>query len=196
MRELILASQSKYRALCLRDAGLQFSQIPSNFDESTISAADPGALSAILAQEKCLQVAANHPNSIVIGSDQVAWCDNTRLSKPVTFENACAQLAFCQDKEAAFYTSVCVARPNSSNTKSATVLTTLKFRSLSTEEITTYVQKDQPLDCAGSFKIEENGIHLFEYVRSDDPTALIGLPMLATLAFLRELGIHPLEGVS
>ena len=192
MRQLILASQSRYRAEALENAGLVFSQIPANVDESAFEAADPGTLSADLALKKCLHVASDHPDAIVIGSDQVAWCANVRLSKPGTFEKACEQLSYCQGKEATFYTSVSVTAPDLTEALTATIPTKLKFRQLSHAEIAAYAHLDQPFDCAGSFKIEANGIHLFEYVDSVDPTALVGLPMLATLKFLREAGINPL----
>lgn len=167
--------------------------MPASLDERAFTADDPGSLSELLAIGKCQQVARENSQAVVIGSDQIGWCDNRRLDKPGSPEGACAQLRACQGKTAVFFTSVCVTWPGLDEPRTATVQTALKFRSLSDREIARYVELDKPIDCAGSFKIEANGSHLFEYVTSDDPSALIGLPMLATLAFLREAGIDPLK---
>lgn len=199
-KPLILASGSVYRAQALRDAGLAFTQVSPDVDEQAIMRSaslgkaqiNPGELSCKLAATKCLKVASNHPAATVIGSDQVGYCNGLMLTKPGARAAAIEQLQHCQGNAACFYTSVAVTWPGLDGPRIHTVTTDLEFRPLSHDEIEAYVDLDEPFDCAGAFKIEAHGVHLFTSVRSSDPSALIGLPMLKTLECLRAAGINPL----
>ncbi len=190
---LVLASQSPYRAKALNDLGFSFTQIAPEIDERAANERDSEKLSLQLAQTKCQKVRSIAPDAVVIGCDQVGECKGVQLTKPQTSERAIEQLHLCQGNVANFYTSIAVAVPGTPPLHGRCVHTQLKFRSLSTSEIERYVALDQPLDCAGAFKVESLGILLFDEVRSEDPSALIGLPIIALSTFLREAGIDPLN---
>lgn len=146
-----------------------------------------------LAREKALAVARRHPGATVIGSDQVGvGPDGGRLGKPGTVEAACAQLASLSGSSARFHTAVAVAAPDG-RVGVESVTSVVRFLALSSARIRQYVAREQPLDCAGSFKAEGLGIALFESIEGDDPTALIGLPLIATTRLLRAAGLDPLR---
>ena len=156
---------------------------------------DPQLRSMILAEAKGRAVAQRRPGDIVIGCDQVGSVDGDLLEKPGTPSRAISQLKQCSGKIATFYTSVCVSAPTLV-AQSVCVTTELQFRDLSEHEISRYVEHDNPVDCAGAFKIERSGLLLFDRVRSDDPSALIGLPVIATLSLLRNAGFDPFSALS
>ncbi|HSX61456.1 MAG TPA: Maf family nucleotide pyrophosphatase [Tahibacter sp.] len=192
--DLVLGSTSRYRAELLRRLTLRFRQAAPDVDETRLADEAPAALAARLARAKAHAVAQRHPGAVVIGSDQVAELDGDALGKPGTNESACAQLARCSGRAVRFHTALCLADTRGAVVQfhAETDLTTVQFRPLSPEEIARYVEREQPLDAAGSFKSEGLGIALFERIASDDPSALIGLPMIALCRLLRRAGIAPL----
>lgn len=187
MPELILASTSIYRRALLERLGLPFATARPEVDESARPDEAPQALAVRLARAKAEAVAATAPTAWVIGSDQVAELDGMPLGKPGTVENAVEQLRSMSAREVRFLTALCVAGPDGRRFE-ALDITTVRFRALGEDEIARYVERERPLDCAGSFKSEGLGIALFEAIDNRDPTALIGLPMIATARLLREAG--------
>ena len=188
---LVLASTSSYRRELLMRLTKKFRCATPNVDETPLPGESPAALADRLAVAKAWAVAAKNTGSIVIGSDQSADLDGCALGKPLTIENARAQLAACSGRTVAFRTGICVidARTASPRILSAQDTTLVHFRHLDAAEIAHYVEREQPLDCAGSFKCEGLGIALFERIESNDPTALIGLPLITLCNLLRELDI-------
>ena len=187
MSRLILASTSIYRRELLSRLRLPFDTARPEVDESPLPGESPLALAERLAMAKAAVIAQREPRAFVIGSDQVAELDGTPLGKPGSRDGAIAQLGAMSGREVRFRTAVCVQR-NDAAPRIAMDTTTVRFRPLSLAEIERYVDAEQPLDCAGSFKSEGLGITLFEAIESNDPTALIGLPLIATARLLRESG--------
>ena len=175
--------------------GFSFKTEHPEVSETDYLERDPQLRSMILAEAKSRAVARHHPGDVVIGSDQVGSVDGDLLEKPGTPSRAISQLKQCSGKIATFYTSVCVTAPTFV-APSVCVTTQLQFRALTEHEISRYVEHDNPVDCAGAFKIERAGLLLFDRVRSDDPSALIGLPVIATLSLLRKAGFDPLRTLS
>lgn len=186
MSALILASTSRYRAELLSRLRIPFSCAAPEADETPPPGEPPSALAARLAQAKAAVVAARHPGAWVIGSDQVAELGGAPLGKPGTRAAACAQLAAMSGREVLFHTAICLC--NGERHLQAADLTRVHFRTLHADEIERYVEAELPLDCAGSFKCEGLGIALFEAIHTRDPTALIGLPLIALGGLLRETG--------
>lgn len=185
---VILASTSAYRASLLRRLLDRFEQASPGTDEDPLPGEAPAARAARLAEAKARAVAATRSGCVVIGSDQVADLDGTVLDKPGTVPAAHKQLATSSGREVVFHTAVCVI--DAGGTASLHIdETRVRFRPLSTEDIERYVDRECPLDCAGSFKCEGLGIALFERIVNEDPTALIGLPLIATSRLLRDAGI-------
>ncbi|MEM6639785.1 MAG: Maf family protein [Pseudomonadota bacterium] len=182
-RGLILGSGSTYRRELLERLGLDFDVMAPHIDETPHTGEPPDALVARLAREKAAAVAKAHPDAVVIGSDQVAVLDGQILGKPVTVARARAQLANASGREVGFLTGVCVRSARLS--QSHLDVTRVVFRTLSDSDIERYVKREEPLDCAGSFKAERLGISLFERIESSDPTGLIGLPLIWLSAALR-----------
>jgi len=189
---LILASTSPYRRELLARLGLPFGIERPEIDETALPGEPAAALAERLALAKARVIAKQHPHAVVIGSDQVCRAGTRLLGKPGTVAAACAQLAALSGGSAEFLTALCVIGGPQTRTLQVTVPTAVHFRELSTAQIERYVEREQPLDCAGSFKAEGLGIALFEALHSDDPTALIGLPLIALTRCLRELGLDPL----
>lgn len=189
--DLVLGSTSRYRAELLRRLTPHFRQAAPDVSETQQPGENPAALAARLALAKAEAVARRHPGAVVIGSDQVAELDGEALGKPGTAANAREQLARCSGRAVLFHTALCVvdARGGTLQAHADIDLTTVQFRALSAGEIERYVEREQPLDCAGSFKSEGLGIALFERIENDDPSALIGLPMIALCRLLRRAGI-------
>ena len=181
---LILASTSRYRRELLGRLRLPFQVARPEVDETPGVGESPPALARRLARAKAEAIAAQFPDVWVIGSDQVAALGSQPLGKPGTRENALAQLGAMSGREIRFHTALCLMRGVVCLEDMDT--TTVKFRVLQAEEIERYVDAEQPLDCAGSFKSEGLGITLFEAIDSQDPTALIGLPLIALSRMLRE----------
>jgi septum formation protein len=186
---VLLASTSPYRRDLLRRLLPDFECVAPGVDESALRQAGdvPAELAARLASAKAAAVAALRPDAIVIGSDQVATVDGNVLGKPGSTTRAIEQLQSLSGRVHQLHTAVSVqvrgTRRDFLNT------TDLQMRSLTSDEIHRYVARDQPLDCAGSYRIESLGIALFDAIRTDDFTAIIGLPLRALAAVLRELGV-------
>jgi septum formation protein len=190
---LILASTSRYRRELLQRLHLPFDVIAPEVDETPRPQETPPALVERLAAAKAQAVARLHPDAIVIGSDQVADLDGTPVGKPGTHERAFAQLRAMSGKSLVFHTAVAVQRQASGFAALARVPVTVRVRSLDDAEIEHYLRVEQPYDCAGSAKAEALGIALLEAIVSDDPTALIGLPLIRTCELLRAAGLDPLR---
>jgi len=184
---LVLASTSPYRRALLARLRVPFDTARPDVDESPLSGEAPAALATRLAEAKAAAIAQPGTDAWVIGSDQVAELDGTPLGKPGSPERAREQLAAMAGRSVRFHTAVCLGRGDGRRLQ-ARDTTVVRFRALSGEEIARYVAAEQPLDCAGSFKAEGLGITLFEAIESRDPTALIGLPLIATAGLLREAG--------
>ena len=191
MSALILASSSRYRAELLDRLGLGFDQISPEIDETPGPGETPEELVRRLARDKARAVAAGHPGRVIVGSDQVAVADLEILGKPGDRATAIAQLKRLSGRTVTFLTGLCVIDARGRE-QLGVVPTTVTFRALSSAEIEAYVDREQPFDCAGSFKSEALGIALFESVRSDDPTALIGLPLIALCGMLRTADVDVL----
>jgi len=187
---LILASSSKYKIKSLQTLGIPFSSRDPSIDETPRPGESPEFLSLRLASEKATSIAAKNPKALVIGADQVATSKGQIIGKPGSTNEAIKQLSFLQNKEAHFFTSVALF---SKGLKSKCTRSRVRFRKLSKAQIERYVEIDQPFDCAGSFKSEALGISLFEYIKSDDPTALVGLPLICLTTLLIESGLTPIE---
>ncbi|PTR30897.1 septum formation protein [Luteibacter sp. OK325] len=185
---VILASTSAYRASLLRRLLDRFEQASPGTDEVPLPGEAPAARAARLAEAKARAIASTRTGCVVIGSDQVADLEGTVLDKPGTVHAAHRQLAASSGREVVFHTAVCVV--DASGKASFHVdETRVHFRHLSAQDIERYVERERPLDCAGSFKCEGLGIALFERIVNEDPTALIGLPLIATCRLLRDAGI-------
>ncbi|KGM55493.1 hypothetical protein N800_14370 [Lysobacter daejeonensis GH1-9] len=187
MAPLILASTSVYRRELLARLRLPFGTARPEADESPMPGEAPAELALRLSEAKARAVAKLHPGACVIGSDQVAELDGRPLGKPHHRAAAMAQLADMSGREVRFRTGLCLVTPNGA-AQTELDTTTVRFRVLSAAEIERYVDAEQPFDCAGSFKSEGLGIGLFDAIESSDPTALIGLPMIATARLLRGAG--------
>ena len=189
--DLVLASTSRYRRELLTRLTANFRAVAPEVNEAALPGEPPAALAQRLAAAKARDVAQRMPGALVIGSDQVADLDGRILGKPGSPDNAHAQLAACSGREVVFHTAICLvdARETPARAFAASDITRVSFRQLAPDEIARYVAREQPLDCAGSFKVEGLGIALFERIESVDPTALIGLPLMALCRLLRAAGI-------
>lgn len=184
---LILASGSRYRAELLARLRLPFTALASSADETPLPGESAAALVQRLARAKAAALAALHPQHWILGSDQTAALDDGELlGKPGNVGTARRQLARCSGRSVQFLTAVVLLRGD--QRFEALDVTTVRFRVLDDEAIARYVEAEPALDCAGSFKCEGYGITLFESIDNNDPTALIGLPLIATGALLRRAG--------
>ena len=183
---LVLASTSPYRRELLARLRLPFDVVRPEVDETPAPGEPPATLALRLARAKAAAVSAAHPDAWVIGSDQVADLDGVPLGKSGGRAAAIKQLAAMSNRAVVFRTAVSVRRGDA--THDALDATRVRFRPLAREEIERYVDAEQPFDCAGSFKSEGLGIALFDAIETHDPTALIGLPMIATARLLRNAG--------
>ncbi len=183
---LVLASTSRYRYALLERLGLPFATARPEVDESPRPGEAPAALALRLARAKAADAARRNPDAWVIGSDQVAELDGAPLGKSGGRDAAIAQLAAMSGHAVRFHTALCLVR--GAVVREAVDTTTVRFRPLAPEEIARYVDAERPYDCAGSFKAEGLGIALFDAIESADPTALVGLPLIATARLLREAG--------
>lgn len=190
--DLVLASTSRYRRDLLGRITSRLRCLAPDFEETRQAGEAPADLARRLAAGKARAVAQHAPAAIVIGSDQVADRDGLVLGKPGDVATACAQLAACSGAVVQFHTAVCLIdrRGPEPVVLEACDLTEVAFRTLSAAAIARYVEREQPLDCAGSFKCEGLGITLFERIRSEDPTALIGLPLIAVCRLLRAADVE------
>lgn len=187
---LILASSSSYRHQMLERLGIPFTAVAPLVDETPLADETPEALAQRLSIAKALEVSASHPGAIVIGSDQVATIDGEPIGKPGNYERAYAQLQRLSGQTVLFHSALCVS--SDQRTEVDNVITVCRFRTLCDDEIVAYLEREQPFDTAGSAKAESLGIALMESMRSDDPTAIIGLPLIALTRMLRSFGVNPL----
>ncbi|HKQ23860.1 MAG TPA: Maf family nucleotide pyrophosphatase [Burkholderiales bacterium] len=183
---LILASTSRYRKDLLLRLGIPFETTAPEVDESPLNGEQPADTAARLALAKTHAVRARFPDALIIGSDQVAVCDGMRLDKPMTHAVAVQQLSYVSNKSVTFHSAVALLNTRSGRIQSRLVPTTVKFRRLEQAEIERYLGREPAYDCAGSAKAEGLGISLVEGIESGDPTALIGLPLIALSGMLRE----------
>jgi len=174
----ILASTSKYRGALLSRICQDFAQEAPICDETPLQEEIPAALAQRLARGKAQSISTQHPNSVVIGSDQVASLAGKILGKPGNHATAVAQLSDCSGRNVDFYTAVCIQREVDGTELLHTDHTRVCFKTLSAELIENYLQAEKPYDCAGSFKSEGLGVVLFDHIDSNDPTGLIGLPLI------------------
>jgi septum formation protein len=188
-RALILGSTSKYRRELLQRLRMPFDVVNPEVDETPRTDEAPAALATRLALAKAKAVAALHPNAVVIGSDQVADLNGEPLGKPGTHERAVRQLQRMRGKTVVFQTAVSVVCQASGFEQTELAQIKVRFRDLSDAEIEAYLRAEAPYDCAGSAKSEGLGIALLDAIENDDPTALIGLPMIRTARLLRAAGI-------
>jgi septum formation protein len=185
---LVLGSTSQYRRTLLERLGIPFTVAASNVDESPLPGEAPIDLVHRLARAKAEAVAKRHARSLIIGCDQLAVCGREVLGKPGSGERAIAQLQSLSAQRVTFHTAVHLVNSDTGGNEGHVDLTTVHFRSLSEDEIRRYVTKDKPYDCAGGFKAESLGITLFNRIDSQDPTALIGLPLIWLAGALRRQG--------
>ena len=185
---LILASTSPFRRQLLERLGLDFAVEASEVDEAHVPGESPTERALRLAIEKAEAVAVRNPGSVVIGSDQVAACGGLILDKPGTAERARQQLKHLSGSQAQFHTACAVRWHNTGFNVNHLETVTVAVRELTSGEIENYVAREQPLNCAGSFKSESLGIALFSRIESQDPTALVGLPLIWLSGALRQAG--------
>ncbi len=185
---LILASSSTYRRDLLARLGLPFKVISPEVDECALPNEGVAAMALRLATVKAAAIAKDHPNAWVIGSDQAADLRGEAIGKPGNFDNALVQLQRMRGQIVHFHTAVCLMRADHSVAMNIT--TEVRFRNLPDSTLINYLKLEQPYDCAGSAKCEGMGIVMLESIRSDDPTALIGLPLIALSALLRDAGFE------
>jgi septum formation protein len=190
---LILGSTSRYRREMLQRLRIPFEVQSPDVDETPGAGETPAILAVRLAIAKARAVAQRHPKAVVIGSDQVADLGGVPIGKPGTHAKATEQLRAMRGKAVVFQTAVAVVNLARGYEGSALVPVTVRFRDLNDAEIEHYLLAEQPYDCAGSAKSEALGIALLSAIESDDPTALVGLPLIKTCELLRAAGIDPLQ---
>lgn len=190
MQPILLASSSIYRQQLLQTLGLEFSHQSPNIDETALVGESAKQLTARLAQEKAQTFVRSHPSHLIIASDQAATLNNSILNKPGSHQNAIAQLESCSGETVTFYTSLCLLNTHNQRQQLSVESYTVKFRALNYQQIERYICKEQPYDCAGSFKMEGLGISLFEKINGDDPNTLIGLPLIRLVEMLGNEGIE------
>ncbi|UCH46729.1 MAG: septum formation inhibitor Maf [Betaproteobacteria bacterium] len=183
---LVLASTSRYRRTLLERLQMPFETASPDVDEAPEDGEAGAACAARLSRLKARAVAAGHPSALIIGSDQVAECDGRRLDKPGDIERAIEQLSWASGKQAIFSTAVTLFNSATGREQTQVVPTTVRYRRISRAEIERYLQQEVAIDCAGSAKAEGLGISLLDAIEGTDPTALIGLPLIALCSMLRE----------
>ncbi len=187
---IVLASTSAFRRELLARLQLPFETAAPETDETALPDETPVITAERLALEKAQAVAARFPDALIIGSDQIAYCEGKVFGKPATRQNAIAQLRTMRGKEVIFHTGLCLLNAASGRSQVTGVPTIVRFRVLSDMEIERYLDREDALNCAGSAKSEGLGISLLEYMHGDDPNALIGLPLIALCRMLRAEGVN------
>lgn len=191
VRKLILASTSVYRRQLLARLGIPFESAAPRVDETVLPNETPRDTALRLAKAKALAVGPAYPDALIIGSDQVAACEGRRLDKPGTHENAVEQLTWLSGRSADFDTAVCLLDASANRSAAQVVACKVTFRQLTPARIEAYLRREQPYDCAGSAKAEGLGIALIASIETGDPTALIGLPLIALTGLLEDFGLSP-----
>lgn len=192
MTQIVLASGSRYRRELIERLGLQPITAPAGIEEIPHDGETPLAFAERMALEKALLIAAQNPDAIIVGSDQVAELDGVILQKPGNHAAAREQLALQSGRIVLFHSTVCVTSARIGKTLCRVNTTAAEFRELSMSEIENYLESDKPYDCAGSFKVESLGIALFRSIQSTDPTSLIGLPLIELCDLLSQFGVKVL----
>jgi septum formation protein len=192
-RRLVLASTSRYRRMLLERLGLPFVAVAPGADEAALPDEAPAATAFRLAEAKARAVAPAHRDALIIGSDQVADCGGRPVGKPGTHERAVAQLTELSGQTVVFHTGLSLLDAATGQCQTALVDVRSTFRFLTLSEIEAYLRRERPYDCAGSVRSEALGIALFERIESDDPTALIGLPLIRLTSMLRAAGVPVLS---
>lgn len=191
-RPLILASTSVYRRALLARLGLPFQTAAPGVDETALPGETPAATAWRLAEAKARTVAARHDDALVLGSDQVADLDGVAIGKPLDHAHAVDQLARLSGRSIVFHTAVALVNAANGRCEERLVDVTTKFRPLTRAAIEHYLQRERPYDCAASVKAEALGIAVVESIRSDDPTALVGLPLISVVDLLHAEGVDVL----
>ena len=186
---LVLASTSKYRFELLQKLGIAFSVASPGVDESPLPGEAPQMTAARLARAKAESVASDYPGALIIGCDQVAVLGALWLGKPLSHENAVAQLRAMRGKEVLYLTALCLLSSETGRAQERVIPYRVKFRMLEDEQIERYLRREEPYHCAGSAKAEGLGIALIEWMHGDDPNALVGLPLAALVDMLHNEGI-------
>jgi septum formation protein len=187
--KIILASSSIYRKSMLERLNLGFEIAIPNIDETAKEDELPSQLVMRLSCQKAKKIGESHANALIIGSDQVACLDRQVLGKPGSRENAIRQLQRMSGQTIIFFTGLCLFNSESKESQSAIIPYEVCFRAINNDEIKRYLDMDSPYDCAGSFKSEKSGITLIKKMRGDDPTALMGLPLISLTEMLRNEGV-------
>jgi len=192
MRTVVLASGSIYRRELLGRLGIEFESASADIDESRRPGESPGEMVERLSFEKAKALADRYPESLIIGSDQCAVIGEEILGKPGDFDQAFRQLRKASGKTVAFHTGLCLLDARDGSRLLDDVEFEVRFRELSDDRIAAYLRREQPWDCAGSFKSEGLGVALFAGMRGDDPSALMGLPLIRLVTMLEAAGLRVL----
>ena len=192
LRPLVLASTSRYRQALLSRLGLPFDVQPPGVDETALPGEAPAATACRLAEAKARAVASRYANALVLGSDQVANAEGVAIGKPGDHAAAAAQLRMLAGRTVVFHTAVALVDAQSGRCAVRLIDVATRFRALSDAAIEQYLQRERPYDCAGSIRSEGLGIALVEKIESDDPSALIGLPLITVIDLLRSEGVDVL----
>ena len=188
-RELVLASTSRYRRELLARLGIDFKSAAPRCEEAPFPGEAPAATALRLSMEKAKSLEKEYPEALIIGSDQVASCGGERLGKPGSHDNAVRQLRSLSGKLAYFHTAVSLFDGRSKDIQSRVVLCKVTFRALDERSIESYLRREQPYDCTASAKAEGLGIALVERIDTEDPTSLVGLPLIALTQMLERAGL-------
>ena len=190
---LIRASSSPDRREVLEKLHLPFECVSPEIDETPLPDESPEQTSLRLAESKARKVAEAYPEALIIGCDQVATVDGLQIGKPGNHDNAVKQLTMLSGREVIFHSAICLYNSANQHMQSTIAPYYVKFKPLTPVQIETYLRLEQPYDCAGSAKSEGMGIALLEYMRGDDPNALIGLPIIALVNMLQQVGVDVLS---
>jgi septum formation protein len=188
--QIVLASSSKYRGELLARLGLPFEVASPDVDETPMSGEAPQDTALRLAEAKALTVAAQFPRALIIGSDQVAVLGTQALGKPGNHANAVKQLQAMRGKQVVFHTALCLYNAATGKSDARVVPYSVRFRDCSDAQIESYLQREQPYDCAASARAEGLGIALIAAMHGEDPNALIGLPLIALTEMLAAQGVQ------
>ena len=191
--DIILSSTSPFRKALLERLQINFSCESPNIDEAPLENETVENMVVRLAIAKAQKVSNKYDNALIIGSDQSAVLNGEKLSKPGNFDNAFAQLSKASGQKITFQTGLCLLNAKTGNIQTACIPYTVVFKTLTTSMIENYLRKEEPYNCAGSFKSEALGIALFERFEGDDPNALIGLPLIQLVNFLNNEGVSILD---
>ncbi|HEY7903818.1 MAG TPA: Maf family nucleotide pyrophosphatase [Casimicrobiaceae bacterium] len=194
-RLIVLASTSRYRRQLMERLGVPFVVATPDVDETPLAGEVPAATAQRLAAAKAQAVAAAHADALIVGSDQVADCDGVAVSKPADHAGAVAQLTAQSGRTIVFHTAVALLDSRLGTFGTALVDVRSTFRVLDARTIEAYLRRDKPYDCAGAVRAESLGITLFERIDSDDPTALIGLPLIALSRLMRDAGVDVVKAL-